>query len=171
MLRVNAILFDFDGVVIDSEPVHAKAKKLTFEKFNIGYPETIFDDYKGKPDNVFFDYVAGSLDKNKHSSEMLHTYKKRVFETIIKEIKLIDGFILFLNTVKSKGIKTALVSSTSLYSLGLVDEIYHISGMFDLVITEVDTALHKPHPDPYLKALEKLPSDILDLEYIFSDAS
>ena len=34
--------------------------------------------------------------------------------------------------------------------------------MFDLVITEVDTALHKPHPDPYLKALEKLPSDILD---------
>jgi beta-phosphoglucomutase len=162
MIRVKAILFDFDGVVIDSEPVHAKAKKLTFEKFNIRYPENIFDDYKGKPDKVFFDYVAGSLDKNKHSPEVLHTYKKRVFETIINEIKLIDGFLFFLDKVKSEGIKTALVSSTSLYSLGLVDKIYHISGMFDLVITEVDTTLHKPHPDPYLKALEKLPADIPD---------
>ena len=35
---IKTILFDFDGVVIDSEPVHAKAKKIVLEKFNISYP-------------------------------------------------------------------------------------------------------------------------------------
>jgi beta-phosphoglucomutase len=153
---IKTILFDFDGVVIDSEPVHAKAKKIVLEKFNISYPATIFDDYKGRTDKVFFDYISNSLDKMKHSSELLQNSKKQIFEDIIKELKLIDGFLIFLDKVKNKGIQTALVSSTSLYSLGLVDEIYHISEMFDLVITEVDTALHKPYPEPYLKALEKL---------------
>jgi beta-phosphoglucomutase len=43
-----------------------------------------------------------------------------------------------------------------LYSLGLVDKLYNISGLFDLVITEVDTEFHKPDPAPYFKALEKL---------------
>jgi sugar-phosphatase len=40
---------------------------------------------------------------------------------------------------------------------------YHISEKFDLVITEMDTEFHKPFPDPYLKAMEKLPADTQNL--------
>lgn len=157
---IKAILFDFDGVVIDSEPLHAKAKKIVLEKFNISYPATIFDDYKGRTDKVFFDYVSNKLDNNRRSSDFLQNIKKSVFEGIINELELIDGFLIFLQKVQEKGIRTALVSSTSLYSLALVDSLFHISEMFDLVITEMDTDFHKPYPDPYLKALEKLPADI-----------
>ena len=153
------MLFDFDGVVIDSEPVHAKAKKLVLEEFNIAYPDTIFNEYKGRTDKVFFDYVSNSLDNLKHSSDRLQNSKKLIFEKILNELIMIDGFLLFLGKVKIKGIKTAMVSSTSLYSLKLVDKLYHISDLFDLVITEVDTLLHKPNPQPYLKALEMLPAD------------
>jgi HAD superfamily hydrolase (TIGR01509 family) len=85
--------------------------------------------------------------------------KKKIFEEILSELKLIDGFLPFLKRVKTRGIQTALVSSTSLFSLGLVNELYHISDLFDLVITEVDTKLHKPFPDPYLKALDSLEAD------------
>jgi len=156
MIKIKTILFDFDGVVIDSEPVHAKAKKLVLEEFNIAYPDTIFNEYKGRTDKVFFDYVSNSLDNLKHSSDRLQNSKKLIFEKILNELIMIDGFLLFLGKVKIKGIKTVMVSSTSLYSLKLVDKLYHISDLFDLVITEVDTELHKPNPEPYLKALEKL---------------
>lgn len=159
MINIKTFLFDFDGVVIDSEPVHANAKKIVLEKFNISYPVTLFDDYKGIPDKVFFDYVSANLDNRKHSSDILHNSKKLFFEKILKELKLIDGFLLFLGKVKEKGIQTAMVSSTSLYSLRLVNELYHISDLFDLIVTEVDTSLHKPYPDPYLKALEILHAD------------
>jgi len=159
MRDIKAILFDFDGVVIDSEPLHAKAKKIVLEQFNISYPATIFDDYKGRTDKVFFDFVSRSLDNNRISSDFLQDTKKSVFEGIINELKLIDGFLIFLQKVREKGMRTALVSSTSLYSLALVDKLYHISEMFNLVITEMDTDLHKPYPDPYIKALEKLPGN------------
>jgi beta-phosphoglucomutase len=156
MNDIKAILFDFDGVVIDSEPLHAKAKKLVLDKFNIIYPSEIFDEFKGRTDKVFFDYVSVSLDKSNHSSDFFQNFKKYQFEAIINELKLVEGFLPFLGKVKERGILTALVSSTSLYSLGLVDKLYNISGLFDLIITEVDTEFHKPDPAPYLKALEKL---------------
>jgi len=158
MPDLQTILFDFDGVVIDSEPLHAKAKKIVLDRFNISYSQTIFDDYKGKTDKVFFDYVSSTLDKKRQNTDLYQNAKKLIFEEIIDELKLIDGFLLFLEEVKERGLRTALVSSTSLYSLALVDKKYKISGMFDLVITEVDTEFHKPYPDPYLKALEKLPA-------------
>lgn len=162
MKDVKAILFDFDGVVIDSEPLHAKAKKLVLEKFYITYPSTIFDDFKGRTDKVFFDYVSQKLDQGKNSSDFFQNTKKLLFEEIIGELKLVDGFLPFLGKVKERGIRTALVSSTSLYSLALVDSIYNISRLFDLVITEMDTEFHKPDPAPYLTALQKLPSTTID---------
>jgi beta-phosphoglucomutase len=155
-MNVKAILFDFDGVIIDSEPAHAKAKKLVLEKFNISYPPNIFEDFKGRPDKVFFEYVASKLDPKKQSSELYLDAKNSIFVGLVKEIKLIDGFLLFHQKVKSIGIKTAMVSSTSLHSLNLVDKIYQLSDLFDLIITGSDTDMHKPHPAPYLEAFKKL---------------
>ena len=162
MIDVKTILFDLDGVIIDSEPLHAKAKKLTLEKFGITYPATIFDDFKGITDKVFFDHVSNQLDTQKRPSDLLLNFKGIIFEEIISELKLINGFLPFLGRVKAKGIHSALVSSTSLYSLRLVDELYHISDLFDVVITEADTELHKPDPDPYLKALKRTAANPLN---------
>jgi len=156
MNDIKAVFFDFDGVVIDSEPLHAKAKKLVLEKFKISYSSAIFDDFKGRTDKVFFDFVSQKLDQGNNSSDFLQNTKKLLFEGIINELKLVEGFLPFLGKVKERSMRTALVSSTSLYSLGLVDRLYNISGLFDLLITEVDTEFHKPDPAPYLKALEKL---------------
>lgn len=158
--ELKTILFDFDGVVIDSEPLHAKAKKIILDRNKINYPPSIFDDFKGKTDKVFFDFISRNLRDQPVTPVVLENSKKKVFEEIINELELINGFLPFLSKVKERKIQTALVSSTSLYSLALVDSLYQISGMFDLVITEVDTKLHKPYPDPYLKALEKLPAEI-----------
>jgi len=158
MQQLKNIFFDFDGVIIDSEPLHARAKQIVLKKYNISYPSSLFDDYKGIPDMVFFDYVAEKLDDHRHSSEFLQAEKKAALAKIFPELKMVEGFSGFLAKVKKNKIRTALVSSTSLYSLGLVDNLFHISEMFDLVITEIDTARHKPFPDPYLAALSKLPA-------------
>ncbi|MEO5894032.1 MAG: HAD family phosphatase [Ferruginibacter sp.] len=167
MPGIKAILFDFDGVIIDSEPVHAKAKRLVLEKFGITYPVNIFDDYKGRTDKVFFDHVANELDTGKRPAEIFLDSKNFFFDELVKEIKLIDGFLSFHKSAKEKGIRTAIVSSTTLYSFKPVDEIYKLTDIFDLVITGADTEFHKPHPAPYLKALERLSvkaSDVIAIE-------
>jgi beta-phosphoglucomutase-like phosphatase (HAD superfamily) len=160
--NLQTIFFDLDGVVVDSEPLHAKAKRIVLEKYGIHYLSTVFDDYKGKSDKLFFEYVAGNLDTENHLPDMLVNDKNAVFEKIIKEMKLIDGFLFFHEKAKRKNIKTMLVSSTSQYSLSLLDSVYHLTQLFDFVITEQDTEHHKPHPAPYLKALSILPSHTMN---------
>jgi phosphoglycolate phosphatase-like HAD superfamily hydrolase len=75
--RFTACIFDFDGVIIDSEPLHARAKRLTLEQFQISYPPSLFSDFKGRTDHEAIttsfeaaelsacgvDWLAGSFDE------------------------------------------------------------------------------------------------------------
>lgn len=156
MIDVKTILFDLDGVVIDSESIHAKSERLTLARFNIDYPETLFKDYKGIPDTVFFNDVSNNLDPQKRPPDLFISSKKMFYKELLKELKLIDGFLSFIEKVKDIGIRSALVTSSSADYLGPVDELFHLTRLFDIVITEADTERHKPFPDPYLKPLEML---------------
>jgi beta-phosphoglucomutase len=155
---IKTIFFDLDGVIIDSEPVHAKAKKFTMDAFGITYPDSIFDAFIGQTDEDFFKYVSVELDVRGHSFELLLHKKNELFIDLLPEMKLVDGFPLFFQNAKNSGLKTALVSSTSTYTLGLIDNYFNLTRLFDLLVTEKDTVNHKPHPEPYLKALETLPA-------------
>ena len=48
-MQLSSIIFDMDGVLIDSEPVHKLAKKRAFERFGIPLPEDVYEKYKGRP--------------------------------------------------------------------------------------------------------------------------
>jgi HAD superfamily hydrolase (TIGR01509 family) len=155
---IETIFFDLDGVIIDSEPIHAKAKKLTLDKYGIGYPDSIFDDFIGKTDESFFRYVTEKLEAQGYPLELLLQKKNDLFIELLPEMKLVDGFLPFFHDLKNRGLQIALVSSTSTYTFGLIDKYFNIAHLFDLLVTEKDTVNHKPHPEPYIKALETLPA-------------
>ena len=51
--NIKACIFDFDGVIIDSEKNHAQAKEATLKHYKIAYPADIFERFKGRPDMIF----------------------------------------------------------------------------------------------------------------------
>ncbi|MDR1201058.1 MAG: HAD family phosphatase [Tannerellaceae bacterium] len=155
---IKTIFFDLDGVIIDSEPIHAKAKKLTLDEYGIDYPISLFDDFIGQTDEAFFKHVSETLDTERRPIDLLLQRKQKLFVELLPEMKFVDGFLFFHQKVKEKGLKTALVSSTSSYTFELIDKIFNISHLVDLLVTEKDTVYHKPHPAPYLKALQTLPA-------------
>lgn len=157
---INTIFFDLDGVIVDSEPIHAKAKRIILDSHSIQYPDSIFDDFIGQPDEVFFKHIYENLDKQKNPYQSLLQEKNEQFFELIPEMKLVEGFTAFINEVRNRNIKTALVSSTSTYTFGLIDKHFHLADLFDLLITEKDTERHKPFPDPYIKALQTLPASV-----------
>lgn len=146
-----------DGVVIDSEKLHLRALSLTLEKNGITYPEEILPSFAGKSDRFFFEYVRdhfavdGRVDIDEFLSE-----KDELFNSLIPRIELVDGFEHVIRQVKALGIKTALVTSSSWGTVDRVDELLDIKRWFDTIIAEEDTMKHKPHPAPYLLALERL---------------
>lgn len=157
---INTIFFDLDGVIVDSEPIHAKAKRMILDSYSIQYPDSIFDDFIGQPDEVFFKHIYKNLDKQKNPYQSLLQEKNDQFFELIPEMKLVEGFTTFIDEVRKKNIKTALVSSTSTYTFGLIDKHFLLGDLFDLLITEKDTERHKPFPDPYIKALQTLPASV-----------
>ena len=48
-MRLSSIIFDMDGVLIDSEPAHELAKKRAFERFGISLPEDVYENTEGVP--------------------------------------------------------------------------------------------------------------------------
>ena len=60
-VRWKACIFDFDGVIIDSEPLHAEAKRVTLNHFLIPHSDGLFAEFKGRPDSAFFQHVAAEL--------------------------------------------------------------------------------------------------------------
>ena len=48
----SALIFDMDGVLVDSEPLHKRAKEEAFQRFGIVVPESVYDSYKGRPDEI-----------------------------------------------------------------------------------------------------------------------
>lgn len=157
---IDTIFFDLDGVIVDSEPIHAKAKKIILDSYSINYPDSIFDDFIGQPDEVFFKHVYENLDKQKNPYKLLLQEKYNQFFELIPEMKLVEGFTVFIDEIKKRNIKTALVSSTSTYTFGLIEKQFHLANLFDLLITEKDTERHKPFPDPYIRALQTLPASV-----------
>lgn len=157
---INTIFFDLDGVIVDSEPIHAKAKRMILDSHSIQYPDSIFDDFIGQPDEVFFKHVYENIDKQRNPYQLLLQEKNDQFFELIPEMQLVKGFTSFINEIKKRDIKTALVSSTSTYTFGLIDKHFYLADLFDLLITEKDTKKHKPFPDPYIKALQTLPASV-----------
>jgi beta-phosphoglucomutase len=155
---IQSVFFDLDGVIIDSEPIHAKAKKLALDEYGIHYPALLFDDFIGQTDEAFFNHVSTALDTESPPAGWLLQRKQKRFVELLPEMKFVDGFLSFHQKVKEKGLRTALVSSTSTYTFELINRLFKISPLFDLLVTEKDTIHHKPHPAPYLKALQMLPA-------------
>lgn len=163
----QSIIFDLDGVIINSEELHARAKRMTLNKYDIPYPESIFNDFKGRPDLDFWSYVVHELAGEECSVAGLDAYKRTVYLSLVDEIALIPGVLEFLALARKKFLHLGLVSSATLPDLKIVDEKFQIRKRFDLVILGEDTRLHKPHPEPYLKAMAGLgavASDTIVLE-------
>jgi beta-phosphoglucomutase len=156
MHRFRACLFDFDGVLVNSEPLHAEAKRQTLEVAGIAYPPSIFDDFKGRTDRAFFTYVVEHLSPAGVTLEALEARKRDVYAELFAQVEPVVGALEFLEFARNTFAKLALVTSATRRDYGLADARYSFSAHFDTIVTGEDTRLHKPDPEPYLTALERL---------------
>jgi beta-phosphoglucomutase len=163
----TAIIFDFDGVIVDSEPLHAEAKRRVLHDFGIDFDEIILADFKGRTDKAFFEYVAAGLARGKASIFDMQSQKNSIYRELFMNVPLVGGAYDFLLKAKGRLMKLGLVTSATRQDFELANSKYHLSDFFAAIVTGDDCTFHKPHPMPYLLGLRKLdasPQSVLVIE-------
>lgn len=157
-MNINTILFDMDGIVVDSERLHIEAFEVALNKFGIKVSDEVMLEFVGRSDEAFFEYIYNNV-SNKHTEEEMLAEKHKQYDIISKNLQYIEGVEDFINKVKAKELKTALVTSSAKLTVAQADRILDHIKYFDAVVAEEDTRKHKPNPEPYLLGLEKTNSD------------
>lgn len=157
---MRSILFDLDGVLIDSMPYHARAWQLAFkQEMQIDLPEDIFYKVEGKPNRDVIKAVAASLELpqsiGKELSEKLNTSKNLNFDELFL-LKEVPGATELTKYLHSLGYNLGVATGSNrklaeglLFQLGLL-------RYFAKLVGAEDVKNGKPHPEPYLTLLEKL---------------
>ena len=160
----KAFLFDFDGVITDSEPyVFEVLKQMIKDNFGIELPYSDINMTIGCSDRKVAEYIANEyhIDYSVELSEKLKkNYPDYYFEYEgIKPFPYLRDLLSILNVSGRKG---ALVSSPDRAHLEAALSRMGLSGFIDTIISGSDVQNKKPSPEPYLKGLEALSVDKQD---------
>ena len=149
------IIFDMDGVLVDSEPLHKRAKELAFAEVGIVLSDFVYDSYKGRPDATILPEI---LTARGFSTERIHEVsgrKKQIYEELERELKGVDGAVEFVTWAASR-YKIALATSATARNREATLRLLGISNLFHAVVDASGHQRPKPDPEVFLTALGKL---------------
>ena len=162
----KAILFDMDGVVLDSEKLYTKAEIKLFGEYGVEIPEEDWALFRGCSENEFFDKSMKRYNIKEDKAVFMkkgREYVKREFE---KNLNYMPGFKNLHNMVITN-YKTALVTASPQHNLNWVRTIIDLDYYFENILSGEETAKNKPHPEPYLEMMSRLnvkPSNTIIIE-------
>lgn len=154
------MIFDFDGVIADSEPCHFAATNEVLADFGTQISkEEYYSDYLGFTDYELFEAIAKGhkTDYKGISIEQLVERKAGAFEKLIgRRGHLIDGIAEFIEQLKKAKIKVAVNSGATLADIKIMLAGAVFENYFDVIVSADDVAKGKPDPQSYLLTLKKL---------------
>jgi len=150
----SALIFDMDGVLVDSEPLHKRAKQLAFQRFGIVLPESVYDSYKGRPDETMLTEILGEKGGQERLAE-LSRLKREIFESIEHELQAVPGAVDFVLWAKSR-YRIAVATSATPRNRGVALERLGIGDHFDAIVDHGRSPRPKPDPEIFLVAMADL---------------
>lgn len=159
----KTILFDVDGTLVDTEKTIIKSWQKTLkDTLNIEPPAEELFYVLGIPGTKA---VQKYSTNPQQSQELLKLWEHNDHQMFYYS-KLFSGIETMLQQLIDKGIKLGVVTSRTNKEMQIVLDKFNLEKYFTTFITASKTKLHKPNPEPILKAIETLKIDPTDTLYI-----
>ncbi len=157
MLR--AVIFDFDGVIADSEMTHFAAFNQALKPYQVRISkQQYFEEYLGLTDRDLLRALVdqGTLKIEESQIEAVAKKKTDIFEETAKTAPIIDGVSEFLNLLEQNNITMAICSGALLTEIELILDKAKLRSFFEVIVSAEQVAKGKPAPDGFLLTLKKL---------------
>ena len=152
---VKAIIWDMDGVIVDSEDYHHAGEIATFKHFGVEVDEDLNKQYKGTPLREHFQGLREKLDVEVPLDELLDKQNEHIHKMYSEDVELFGDVkdVLFL---LKKDYKQALATSSERKLVEVVLERFGLKSAFDEITCGNEVSAGKPDPEIFLKSAEKL---------------
>ena len=161
MSPLAAVIFDFDGIIIDSETPEYESHRRIFDR--CGVPLTI-DEWcdqigvwtEGHDEKWFRELCARSSDAPDHDA--YHAERRRIFNEVVPDAPM-RGIEELLSQLSAAGVPAAIASSAPAAWVVRMTERLGLRPLFGAIVSGDDVVRRKPAPDVYLEAARRLGAD------------
>ena len=151
---IKAVIFDMDGVMIDSEPLWEKTEKTMMARKGLVYTPVYREKIVGLGQKDSAILLKNTFPINEDIDEIINQRISILLEIYDQELELVDGLIELLDSVSNSSLKVALASSSPIRVIKFVLDKFDLNKYFDPVVSGDMVEKGKPNPDIYLHTAE-----------------
>jgi len=166
---IKAVLFDFDGVVVQSEALHMKTFLELLSPYGVKVPEERwYREFAGTGSRHIFEVLVKEYSVPEEVGSLVER-RKKLYEGYVRSGVLTEtrGVREFLIMLGRKGVKAAIVSGSHRTNVALALSLLKLEPYFSFIVSGDDISERKPDPGPFLHAAQKLgiaPKECLAIE-------
>ena len=160
---IQTVIFDMDGVIVDTEPVHRFAYFQHFSELNIDVSEELFTSFTGNSTRNVFQRVNTIFNLNADVEELI-LRKRTIFNDAFdhkEDLELLEGVKKLIKNLHENGVELILASSASKVTIDRVFRRFGLHPYFSNIVSGEDFPKSKPHPAifEFAASLSKAPKE------------
>lgn len=145
---IQTVIFDMDGVIVDTEPVHHFAYYQHFKELNIDVSDEMYRSFTGNSTRNIFQKLKAQFDLQEEVEDLI-LRKRHLFNEAFdlkEDLYLIDGVEELIKDLHANGIQLIVASSASNVTINRVFTRFNLHQYFTHIVSGEDFPKSKPHP-------------------------
>lgn len=151
---IKTIIFDMDGVLINSEPISRKVEKKLYDKYNIPFNQGLVESLVGKRIENYWESIFNYYGIEPIAIKRIAKEHESMYLALKDEVMLMDNVEKWLNKYKNSGYQIYIASSSHVKIIEEMIEKFNIKNYIDGYVGGNLVKRGKPNPDIFEKALE-----------------
>ena len=152
----KAVIWDMDGIIVDSARHHLKGWQIVFQKRGVNYTEKDFWHNTGKRSDTIIKNVLGKKIPQNEITKIIQEKDETFRQLMGQNIRPFPGVLKLIASLKEHGFKIAIASSAPMENIQLITRSLKIHNHFDTIVSGWEVTRGKPDPQTFLLTAEKL---------------
>ena len=154
--RIEGIIFDLDGTLVDSEPNYMEADRLLMAHYGVTFTEEMKRRYVGYGNARMMEEIRETFDLPDDAPTLLKRKNGLYLDLARKKTPLFSEMAALLPLLKERGLPLAIASGSSPEVITEIVDLVGIAAFFDVFVSSEEVAEPKPEPDIFLEAARRL---------------